>query len=510
MFGFAAFVCTVFTAVALLRKEVVPACVGALGVGTAGLLWFGNPPSVAIGTGWWVTILVATATTFLLSYFGRTRTAGVLALHLLLTGFVLWLGTGAIGTIILLAIAAIAVVASGLTVKRHRAWRAAVIAAVIVGFGTTAIPSFSGTAVAADAGDTKYLAIKPGDLLPDVAKCDNGDTFNRNSMPETAGRKWKDSDSTPFIATSSSGRFTELTREICVNPVLGDAYIQALTDAQIGSFSVAQANPWMGEFLDKSNGTTGLKVWVAHKTSDPKGFYVTDDYQKNYAQLVNAVLYVLDNQGTKTATSTVNWPLGGLVADALPRVFKEARPNKQESEPFMALTFTQKGGVCPYVLGVNVEDKRPENFPCEVAKKVAPPTPTPHKPPVVPPTHTTPTPTTPGHTPTPTTTPSKPPKACPPGQTGTPPNCLEIKDPTPIPTNEHHTPAGHPTEPASQPSHPAQTANPSTKPGSGSTQTAPGATAAPKPTKSVPPPEVTNDPTSPATGCVNPVTGDPC
>jgi len=514
MYGYAAIACTVLLAVALWpRKDMVAACVNALGVGTAALLWLGNPSEVAVGTTWWITLLVSTAATLLVNNFRRTRRAIGLFMYFLLTGLVLWVGLGSIGAGVFLGVAAIAVLFEAN--KRTGLLKAIAVAAVIFGMGAAVVPSFSGTAVAADA-NSQDLTIKPGELLPDAAKCGTDDKFNHNSMSDTKDQRgWGNSVSTPFKSTDKDAQFKELISEICVNPVLGDAYIQALTDAKIGDFSVAQANPWMKEFADKSGTKDGLKVWLTHKASDTKGLYVTDTdtgHYQYYAQMTNAVLYVLDNQGTKTATSKVNWPLGDLVADTLPRVHKEANPKKQENLPFMALTFTEKDQDCPYVLGVNVKDKRPENFDCKKAKEIAPPTPTKRKPPVITPPHPSGTPTKPGHTPTstPSPTPShtKPPKSCPSGQTGTPPNCLEIKDPTPIPTNSYHTP-GTVTESAKPPVHPSQTATP-TKPGSGSTQTAGGATTAPKPTKSVPAPEVSNEPTKPAEGCTNPITGEAC
>jgi hypothetical protein len=492
---------------------MVAACVNALGVGTAALLWLGNPSEVAVGTTWWITLLVSTAAALLVNNFRRTRRAIGLFMYFLLTGLVLWVGLGSIGAGVFLGVAAIAVLFEAN--KRTGLLKAIAVAAVIFGMGAAVVPSFSGTAVAADA-NSQDLTIKPGELLPDAAKCGTDDKFNHNSMSDTKDQRgWGNSVSTPFKSTDKDAQFKELISEICVNPVLGDAYIQALTDAKIGDFSVAQANPWMKEFADKSGTKDGLKVWLTHKASDTKGLYVTDTdtgHYQYYAQMTNAVLYVLDNQGTKTATSKVNWPLGDLVADTLPRVHKEANPKKQENLPFMALTFTEKDQDCPYVLGVNVKDKRPENFDCKKAKEIAPPTPTKRKPPVITPPHPSGTPTKPGHTPTstPSPTPShtKPPKSCPSGQTGTPPNCLEIKDPTPIPTNSYHTP-GTVTESAKPPVHPSQTATP-TKPGSGSTQTAGGATTAPNPTKSVPAPEVSNEPTKPAEGCTNPITGEAC
>ena len=512
MYGYAAIACTVLLAVALWpRKDMVAACVNALGVGTAALLWLGNPSEVAVGTTWWITLLVSTAATLLVNNFRRTRRAIGLFMYFLLTGLVLWVGLGSIGAGVFLGVAAIAVLFEAN--KRTGLLKAIAVAAVIFGMGVAVVPSFSGTAVAADA-TTQDLTIKPGELLPPAAKCTKGDTLSPNSLPGTPGRVWDDSVSTRFKATDKDAQFTEFTSENCVNPTLLDASIEALNDAQIDGFSVAQANPWLQEFIDKSKG--GLKVWLTHKVSDTKGFYVTDTSTGNfqyYAQMANALLRVLDNQGTKTATSSVNWPSNTLVVDTLPRVHKVTDPKRQESKPFLALTFTTKAGEnCPYVLGINTGDKRPETFDCKKAKEIAPPTPTKRKPPVITPPHPSGTPTKPGHTPTstPSPTPShtKPPKSCPSGQTGTPPNCLEIKDPTPIPTNSYHTP-GTVTESAKPPVHPSQTATP-TKPGSGSTQTAGGATTTPKPTKSVPAPEVSNEPTKPAEGCTNPITGEAC
>lgn len=512
MYGYAAIACTVLLAVALWpRKDMVAACVNALGVGTAALLWLGNPSEVAVGTTWWITLLVSTAAALLVNNFRRTRRAIGLFMYFLLTGLVLWVGLGSIGAGVFLGVAAIAVLFEAN--KRTGLLKAIAVAAVIFGMGAAVVPSFSGTAVAADA-TTQDLTIKPGELLPDAAKCGTDDKFNRNSMPDTKGRVWSDSVSTPFKATDKDAQFKELVSEICVNPTLGDAYIKALSDAKIGDFSVAQANPWMKEFADKSGTKDGLKVWLTHKASDTKGFYVTDTntgHYQYYAQMTNAVLFVLDNQGTKTATSTVNWPLASLVSDMLPRVYKETKANKQENLPFMALTFTQKAGGCPYVLGVNSKDKRPENVSCETAKKVAPTTPTKRKPPVITPPHPSGTPTKPGHkpssTPTPTPSHSTPPKSCPSGQTGTPPNCLEVKDPTPIPDNTKNTPAASPSGSAKPPVHPSQTATTGTA-GSESTQTAEGSTPKPKPSETAP---HAGDPTSTATACVpDPDSGKAC
>lgn len=473
-------VCAVLMTVALFRKKASAACVSALGAGTALLLWHNN--HALTGTATWDTLLALTGVMLVLNCFKRTRRVIGLFAYILLTGFVLWQGLGSVGALILFSIAAIVVLLRAR--KSTVLSTAALIVVACLGLGVAAAPSFMGTAVAAEA-TTQDLTIKPGELLPDVAKCGTDDKFNQNSMPDTKGQRgWGNSVSTPFKSTDKDAQFKELVSEICVNPVLGDAYIQALTDAQIGSFSVAQANPWMKEFTDKSQ--DGLKVWLTHKASDTKGFYVTDTSVGNYqyyAQMTNAVLYVLDNQGIKTATSKVNWPLGDLVADTLPRAHKETNPKKQESLPFMALTFTEKDQDCPYVLGVNVKDKRPENFDCKKAKQIAPPTPTKRKPPVITPPHPSGTPTKPGH-------------------------CLEIKDPTPIPDNTKNTPAASPSGSAKPPVHPSKTATPTKTSGGESTQTAEGSTPKPKPSETAP---HAGDPTSTATACVpDPDSGKTC
>ena len=499
------------TAGALLRGSAYVAGVTAFATTTFLLIW----PAYHFFT-WATPWLIVTACTLVWAI--RSRSTWSRVALILSAGFLTFTTLGA-GWWTLLFVLIAAVFAVVEAERGTKAWKLAAVSSVAVATlamvwsGNVVAPNIFGTAVAADA-TTQDLTIKPGELLPDVAKCGTDDKFNRNSMPDTKGRVWSDSVSTPFKATDKDAQFKELVSEICVNPTLGDAYIKALSDAMIGDFSVAQANPWMKEFADKSGTKDGLKVWLTHKASDTKGFYVTDTntgHYQYYAQMTNAVLFVLDNQGTKTATSTVNWPLASLVSDMLPRVYKETKANKQENLPFMALTFTQKAGGCPYVLGLNLRDKRPENFTCEKAKQIAPPTPTKRRPPTIPPGH--PTPTTPGHTPThpststPTPSHSTPPKSCPSGQTGTPPNCLEIKDPTPIPDNTKNTPAASPSGSAKPPVHPSQTATTGTA-GSESTQTAEGSTPKPKPSETAP---HAGDPTSTATACVpDPDSGKAC
>jgi hypothetical protein len=499
------------TAGALLRGSAYVAGVTAFATTTFLLIW----PAYHFFT-WATPWLIVTACALVWAIRSRSTWSRV---ALILSGGFLTFTTLGAGWWALLFVLIAAVFAVVEAERATKAWKLAAVSSVAVATlamvwsGNVVAPNIFGTAVAADA-TTQDLTIKPGELLPPAAKCTKGDTLSPNSLPDTPGRVWDDSVSTRFKATDKDAQFTEFTSENCVNPTLLDASIEALNDAQIDGFSVARANPWLQEFIDKSKG--GLKVWLTHKASDTKGLYVTDTSTGNfqyYAQMANALLRVLDNQGTKTATSSVNWPSNTLVVDTLPRVHKVTDPKRQESKPFLALTFTTKAGEdCPYVLGINTGDKRPETFDCKKAKEIAPPTPTKRKPPVITPPHPSGTPTKPGHKPssTPTPTPShSTPTPCPPGYTGKPGHCLEIKDPTPIPDNTKNTPAASPSGSAKPPVHPSQTATP-TKPGSGSTQTAGGATTTPKPTKSVPAPEVSNEPTKPAEGCTNPITGEAC
>ena len=415
------------------------------------------------------------------------------------------------------------------------------------------------------------LTVKKGMMLPSAAYCPNDDRFSENSLKPVGpkGRTYADSDSTPFTPGSPAAQFTQYTSENCVNMTTTDAAIQALSVApKIGNFSIYKANKqWMDTFMIKTaKSPIGLGIWLTQKLDkngkiilDANGHparFVTAEFQR-YAEMVNTILLGLDNQGVKTARSAINWPSPGtLAAGVLPRVFEVTAPSKQESYPFLALTFTTKAGeACPFVLGIDVLDKRPELFNCPTARVIAPkaitqpqrqekkekaaspaaPAPasvtpsrnvTPQAPatPVAPkplsttpPTTTTTTPpapptTTPPAPPTPTTPSTPPPETC----TWTNGSVHELnnglcpKDASVIPSNPYHTPAAAPSGPASQPTHPAHAADPTVKPHSPSTQQAPGATPTPTPTASVPPAEVSNGPTNPATGCVNPVTGGAC
>ena len=561
-------------------KNLFLAGLAVLSIAVVSIMWIGGL-GFSIGINFAGLLLAVTVGTFIGALVTSKSIWGIA--FLVFFGSYIWLCLGATAWVFVLFVLA-AVFAAVEDAKRTTLWGLmtviAVIAAMLLatGSGITAQAQTVSQAVASAAQQQKQeftnpsvdLTIKAGMMLPTAALCSNDDRFSENSLKPVGpkGRTYADSDSTPFTPGSPAAHFTQYTSENCVNMTTTDAAIQALSAApKIGSFSIYQANKgWMNTFMTKTTKSPlGLGVWLTQKLDkngkiilDANGHparFVTAEFQ-GYAEMVNTILLGLDNQGVKTARSVANWPSHGtLAADVLPRVF-EAAPNKQEDEPFLALTFTTKAGeACPFVLGINVLDKRPEFFGCSTARVIAPetvtqprqqqreraaspaaPAPagvtpsrnvTPQAPatPVAPkPSSTTPptTPTTVTTTPPapPTTTTTTPPVAPP---TTTPPqvcywkngsvhelvNGLCPKESSLTDVNPSHDPRPSESVPASKPTHPTQTANPTTTPGSPSTQQAPGATQTPTQTATVPPVEVTNGTTNPGTGYIDPNTGKP-
>lgn len=229
------------------------------------------------------------------------------------------------------------------------------------------------------------LAVGPNSLIPDQAKCESKLYVGKSLVKVgPTGRLWADSVSTPFVATDNDGRLGEALDEVCTNPTLGDAYAQALVDshATINGVAIADRNTWLRDMLTKSQAKGLRTAWLTYRLGDDGKIikdaagkpviYVTDEYSQ-YASMINTLLLGLENQGTKDGTSVVHWPLMALTAGELPRVSAVTDPKKQEGRPFMALTFTQKDGeACPFVLAINIQDKRPEYVGCEKAKVIAP------------------------------------------------------------------------------------------------------------------------------------------
>ncbi|QQS70812.1 hypothetical protein IPP92_00695 [Candidatus Saccharibacteria bacterium] len=229
------------------------------------------------------------------------------------------------------------------------------------------------------------LSVGPNSLIPDSAKCESK-VYTAKSLVKVgpSGRLWADGVSTPFVATDNDGRLGETLDEVCGNTTLGDAYAQALVDphATINGVPIVDRNLWLRDMLAKSQAKGLRAAWLTYRLGDDGKIitdangkpviYVTDEYS-HYASMINTLLLGLENQGTKDGTSIVHWPLMALTADELPRASAVTDPKKQDGRPFLALTFTQKDGeACPFVLAINIQDKRPEYVGCEKAKVIAP------------------------------------------------------------------------------------------------------------------------------------------
>lgn len=229
------------------------------------------------------------------------------------------------------------------------------------------------------------LSVGPNSLIPDSAKCESK-VYTAKSLVKVgpSGRLWADAVSTPFMTADNDGRLGEALDEVCTNPTLGDAYAQALVDphATINGVPIVDRNPWLRDMLAKSQAKGLRAAWLTYRLdqngkiiTDAAGtpvIYVTDEYSR-YAEMINTLLLGLENQGTKDGSSVVHWPLMALTAGELPRASAVTDPKKQEGRPFLALTFTQKDGeACPFVFGINLQDKRPEYVGCAKAKVIAP------------------------------------------------------------------------------------------------------------------------------------------
>lgn len=229
------------------------------------------------------------------------------------------------------------------------------------------------------------LSVGPNSLIPNSAKCESKLYVGKSLVKVgPSGRLWADAVSTPFMTADNDGRLGEALDEVCTNPTLGDAYTQALVDshATINGVPIVDRNTWLRDMLAKSQAKGLRTAWLTYRLdqdgkiiADANGkpvIYVTDEYSQ-YASMINTLLLGLENQGTKDGTSVVHWPLMALTAGELPRASAVTDPKKQEGRPFMALTFTQKDGeACPFVLAINIQDKRPEYVGCEKAKVIAP------------------------------------------------------------------------------------------------------------------------------------------
>lgn len=359
-----------------------------LAVIVASLVAWASHASFSFGLNLATVLFIATGIAFIGVFFSGGLIVRVA--FFILLGLFAWLGLGATAWVFIVAIIAAVLMAlyfAGVLYTGLLMILAMLVASLLAAasINPMTVAAVSEDTSSQDTGSASLdLTVKPGELIPARAKCTD-DTFNRNSQAGTEGRVWTDSVSTPFSADEKGEQLSELIAEICTNPTLGDAYAQALSQGKIGDFAIEDANPWLTTFMQTTE-KSGMQVWLTHKqengefvtdSNGAKVIYVTKDYQAN-AERVNTILLVLDNQGVKKGhTSTTHWPSMPLIAGAIPRAYAVTDKDKQENEPFLALTFTAKAGEnCPFVLGVNIKDKRPEYVECKAAKKIAPKQPT--------------------------------------------------------------------------------------------------------------------------------------
>lgn len=201
------------------------------------------------------------------------------------------------------------------------------------------------------------LVVRPGDLLPDAARCQS-DEFIPNSLPN-AEMLWTDSVETPFKSSDMDGVETELFAHICGNPTMGDMANQGLATVNIGDFSVWENNPWMAEMADAVAATGNLRLTFLTKKEEVEGIFVTAEYQQ-YAEMLNTLIFAYMKWGDDEVLSVQNWHVAGPVADELPITVEN---DVQEGLLSWIYVYTLKGQECPVsVIGFNDGDKRFEIF----------------------------------------------------------------------------------------------------------------------------------------------------
>lgn len=203
---------------------------------------------------------------------------------------------------------------------------------------------------------TGDLEVKPGDILPEAARC-TSDEFIPNSLPSVE-KLWSDAVSTKFESSDPNEMLKALMAEHCGNPTLLDMTIQGLKEVKIGNFSIWEHNPWMADFLNLVD-EHGLRAAFLTKKEGKDGIYVTAEFQL-YAEMVNTILLDYKNQGVMELQSVRNWHLPGPTVGELPMVVEN---ENQEGLPALVLVYTVKDNCkAASVIGYNAGDKRFEIF----------------------------------------------------------------------------------------------------------------------------------------------------
>lgn len=214
------------------------------------------------------------------------------------------------------------------------------------------------------------LTVKVGDLLDPRAKCEtNVATFEWRD----GDRKWSDSVSVPFKSSDEEKMRTEVMRENCTNSTTLDMNVQALSEMEIAGFSVAKANPWIGDFLKKIDDQGLNKGTLDYRNKDQNDMtiVVTPETQE-VAALANHLILQFTADTVKKEMSVKNWHLPSLDADVLPP--RTVVNPKQEGLEVFSVEYTMKGQECVFRWGWNTGDKRAEFLPCEKPSPVPTPT----------------------------------------------------------------------------------------------------------------------------------------
>lgn len=214
--------------------------------------------------------------------------------------------------------------------------------------------------------------------------------FESVNPEDPAKRAWSDAIDTPFLADQSDkdALLNELQVEICENPLVGEMVANYFANLEVGGVKVVDLNE---EWLKDSVGPAeDINDKAAQRTpymgEDPLS--LTDEqsaeqvdanlkYQQ-FALYLNTMLGRFNNQGKQDGGVTnMNFHLAGnglAVGKGYPEM--ELNPNQYDASGELGVLkfdITSKGqDYCIKMFGVNLKDKRIDDFVCEVPEVPAP------------------------------------------------------------------------------------------------------------------------------------------
>ncbi len=193
--------------------------------------------------------------------------------------------------------------------------------------------------------------------------------WDEGSLKGTPPRLWSDAISTPFAASDPMGILNEMQRELCVAPLLGVTYANFFARMEVGNVKVVDLNDWLKPYaVDPSQVNDQASEFAPLlDVADPSQDQVVAAAQKQaeyrtLAERLGTLLTRFWLGEVQAQKSVLNYHLtaGGLSVGGLPEV--GINPN-QEDLPALLLAVTEKDACVPIkVIGINVGDKRPEEF----------------------------------------------------------------------------------------------------------------------------------------------------